>query len=106
MGRKSRMKRERRQAKENLFDMLNQSAEFLVKLYETEGEEGVRKYYKEFGPPLEAVNSRGEVVPMGWTHVHDGPSVFFMDRHMVSDGNGGFICRDCKRGYFECICTD
>jgi hypothetical protein len=133
MGRKSRMKRERRKAKENLnkhqeemievtlqgfqvkkvaptrfaraeVEMLDRSSEFLVKLFETEGEEGVRKYYKEFGPPLEAVNSRGDIVPLGWAIVK-GEITFFMTRFMVSDGNGGFMCRDCHRGYFECICS-
>lgn len=133
MGRKSRMKKERRKAEEYLnkpqqesvdlssersntngevmkqdplefMRILDECGELLTEVFNREGEKGLRKHYKEFGPPAVALNSRGEIIPAGWA-IKEGSIVFFVTRLMVSDGNGGFMCRDCQRGYFECLCS-
>jgi hypothetical protein len=83
--------------------MLRQATEILSAVFEAAGETGVRQLYRDAGPPVHEWNNQGEIVPLGWA-VMDGLIVFFMDRHMVPDGHGGFVCKDCRRGYFECIC--
>ena len=101
LGAPMTMKRLNRNGKK----MLAQTMDRINRLFKREGEKGVRRYYKKFGPPTEGLNNWGETVPMGWAIADREEVVFYIDHHMVSDGNGGFICRDCQRGYFECNCS-
>jgi hypothetical protein len=127
MGRKSRMKKERRKAKENLnkhhrertgsmkwmTKMTAEDGDWLVKnvfdrfahIFKTQGEEGLGRYFMKYRSPVLARNSHGKVFEMGWV-VKNGTLVLFADARMVPDRLGRFRCHDCGRGYFQCTCLE
>jgi len=127
MGRKSRIKKERRKAKENLkkhqenwrselkwiskmtkehWDWWNRNTSQKFRhIFKTKGEEGIRKYFEKYRSPVVCSNDYGEVFEMGW-EVENGRLFLFADPRMVSDGHGRFKCRDCGRRYFHCACLE
>ena len=127
MGRKSRMKKERRKAKENLnrhqenwssemkwitkmteehWDWYDRNTfEKFGHIFKTKGEEGMRDYFKKYRSPVVCRNTYGAVFEVGW-EVEKGRLFLFADARMVVDEQGRFECQDCGRRYFHCACLE